>query len=94
MLWCFVALPTRLDANVFLIPIGVALGLFVRWQGYARGLAVLCTTLSCVLAFAYAEYLFAAVRIAQSLSLSLREALFKSGFALTADIAWGKLART
>ncbi|HEY8009892.1 MAG TPA: hypothetical protein VIE67_02735 [Rudaea sp.] len=91
VLWCFISVSTRLETGIFILPLGIALGLFMRWQGFARPVAMSCAALSTLIAFAYAEYLFGAVRIAQMLGLPLREALFKAGFALTADIAWGNL---
>ena len=91
VLWCFVSVSTRLETGIFILPLGIALGLFMRWQGFARHVAMPCAALSTLIAFAYAEYLFGAVRIAQMLGLPLREALFKAGFALTADVAWGNL---
>ena len=91
VLWCFVSISTRHDTDFLIVPIGIALGLFMRWQGFARAIAVSCAALATLIAFTYAEYLLGAVRIAQMLGLPLREALFKAGFALTADIAWGNL---
>ncbi len=91
VLWCFVSISTRHDTGFLILPIGIALGLFMRWQGYARHVAISCAALATLFAFTYAEYLFAVVRIAQTLGLPMRETLFKAGVALTADIAWGNL---
>jgi hypothetical protein len=88
---CFVAVATRLSDDFALVLVGMALGLFLRWQGFTGRRAALCAALATALAFAYAQYLLGAVRIAQTLGLPLREALFKSGWELTADIAWGNL---
>ncbi len=91
VLWCFASVSTSHDTTLLIVPIGIALGLFMRWQGYTRRVAMPCAALATLIAFAYAEYLFAAVRIAQSLGLPMRDALFKAGFALTSDIAWSNL---
>ena len=91
VLWCFASVSTRYDTDVLIIPIGIALGALLRWQGFSGRRAMLCAAASTLIAFAYAQYLFSAVRIAQTLGFPLREALFKSGFALTADIAWGNI---
>ncbi len=89
--WCFLSLWLPWFATFWIVPIAVALALSARWQGYRGGAAILCTLLAIAIAFVYAEYLFGAVRIADSMGLSLREALFKAGFGLTADIAWANL---
>lgn len=90
-LWCFASISTRYDTDFLIIPIGFALGAFLRWQGFCGKQAMLCAAASTTLAFAYAQYLFGAVRIAQTLGYPLREALFKADFALIADIAWANL---
>lgn len=91
--WCFVAVAVRFDTAFLIVPLGLALGLFLRWQGFRGRWGAGCAALATLIAFAYAQYLFAAVRIAQNLGLPLRDALFKAGPALTGDIAWGNLHR-
>jgi hypothetical protein len=90
-LWCFVSVAIRYNTDALIIPIGFALGVFLRWQGFSGRQAMLCAAAATVLAFAYAQYLFGAVRIAQGLGFPLREALFKADFALIADVAWANL---
>ena len=89
--WCFLSLWLPWNVQFWIVPIGVLLAASVRWQGYRGGAAIACTVLAIAIAFVYAQYLFGAVRIADSMGLSLREALFKAGFGLTADIAWANL---
>jgi hypothetical protein len=89
--WCFLSLWLPWFAQYGIVPIGIALALSLRWQGYRGTRAVVCTVLAIVIAFVYAQYLFGAVRIADSMGLPLRDALFKAGFGLTVDIAWANL---
>jgi hypothetical protein len=89
--WCFLSLWLPWHAQFWIVPIGVVIALSSRWQGYRDGTAVVCTALAIGVAFVYGQYLFGAVRIADSMGLSLREALFKAGFGLTADVALGNL---
>ena len=91
VIWCFASLASPIDMEFLIVPLGVALGAFLRWQGFRGGWAIGCAGVATLLAFAYAQYLFAAVRIAQTLGLPLRDALFKAGPALTTSIAWGNL---
>ena len=91
--WCFVSVAVRFDTAFLIVPLGLVLGLFLRWQGFRGRWGAGCAALATLVAFAYAQYLFAAVRIAQNLGLPLRDALFKAGPALIGDIAWGNLHR-
>ncbi len=88
---CFVAVSTRLNSDLLLALVGVALGIFLRWQGFAGRRAVFCAAFATGLAFAYAQFLLGAVRIAQTLGLSLRDVMSKAGAALIGDIAIGNL---
>lgn len=89
--WCFFSLWLPWHAQFWIVPIGVLIAVSSRWQGYRSGAAVACTALAIGIAFVYAQYLFGAVRIADSMGLPLREALFKAGFGLTTDVALGNL---
>jgi len=89
--WCLLA-PSLPWAGAFgIVPIAIALGVFAHWQGYPRRAAIVCAAFATGIAFVYARYLFGAVRIADAMGISLREALFKAGFDLTADIAWANV---
>lgn len=89
--WCFLALWLPWFAQFWIVPIAIALAVSARWQGYRNCSAIACTVFATCIAFVYAQYLFGAVRIADSMGLPLREALFKAGFGLTADVAWANL---
>jgi len=89
--WCFLSLWLPWFAQFWIVPIAIVLAVSARWQGYREIAAVTCTLLAVLIAFAYAQYLFGAVRIADSMGLPLREALLKAGFGLTFDIAWANL---
>jgi len=89
--WCFLSLWLPWLAQLWIVPIAIVLAVSARWQGYREIAAVTCTLLAVLIAFAYAQYLFGAVRIADSMGLPLREALLKAGFGLTFDIAWANL---
>jgi hypothetical protein len=89
--WCFLALWLPWLGAFWIVPIGIALAAFARWQDYRGGAAIVCAMLAIAIAFGYAQYLFGAVRIADSMGLPLRDALFKAGFGLTVDIALSNL---
>ncbi len=91
--WCFVSLSLGYDGAALFVPIGLLLGLFLRWQGFQGRHAMLGSAAATLLAFWYAQWLFAAVRIAALLELPLRETLFSSGLELTAQVAWANLHR-
>lgn len=91
VIWCFASVALRFDTDFLIVPLAVALGLFLRWQGFRGRWGAGCAALATLIAFVYAQYLFAAVRIAQNLGLPLRDALLKAGPALIGDIAWGNL---
>jgi hypothetical protein len=78
----------------WIVPIGGVLGAFSRWQGYRGRAAAACAVLAILIAFAYAQFLCGAIRIADALSISLRETLFKAGFDFIADVAWANLRWT
>src|SRR5437879_6394445 len=76
-LWCLLALAIDHNATFLIVPLAMALALFLRWQGYDGPRGAVCAVAATVLAFVYAQYLFAAVRIAQMLGFPLRSTLFK-----------------
>ena len=83
-LWCLLSLAIDGDTTVLIVPLSIALALFLRWQGYVGQRGVLCAVAATLLTFAYAEYLLAAVRIAQMLGFPLRSTLFK----MDPGLAW------
>lgn len=89
--WCFVAVAVRFETSFLIVPLGVVLGLFLRWQGFRGRWGAGCAAFATLIAFSYAQFLFGAVRIAQNLGLPLRDALYKAGPALIGNIAWGNV---
>lgn len=90
-IWCVLALSIGRDTTFLIVPLAIALAFFMRWQRY-RGLrGALCAIAATLLAFAYAQYLFAAVRIAQMLGIALREALGKMGIGMALQVARANL---
>jgi len=81
-LWCLLALAIDHDPTFLIVPLAIVLAFFLRWQGYQGRRGAVCAVAATLLAFVYAQYLFAAVRIAQMLGFSLRSTLFKMDFAL------------
>ena len=88
---CFATVWTRLSSDVLMLFVGAALGVFLRWQGFAGLRALICAVLATSLAFAYAQFLLGAVRIAQTMGLPMRDVMSKAGIALIGDIAVGNL---
>ena len=85
--WCLLSLHTNRDTSILIVPMAAAIGAFMRWQKLRGGTGMACALGATVLAFAYAQYLFAAVRVAQVLGLSLRKTLFKLDFGLAMQVA-------
>jgi hypothetical protein len=81
-LWCLLALAIDHDPTFLIVPLAIVLALFLRWQGYHGRRGAICALAATLIAFVYAQYLFAAVRIAQMLGFPLRSTLFKMDFAL------------
>jgi hypothetical protein len=88
-LWCLLALGLSRGGEFLIVPLGAAIGWYFRWLGFRGVRGAACAVASVLIAFAYAQYLFAAVRVAQMLGFSLRNTLFRMDFGL----AWqGALA--
>jgi hypothetical protein len=81
-LWCLLSLYTERDTTALIVPLALGIAVFMRWQGYRGRHGAVCAVTATLLAFVYAQYLFAAVRIAQMLGFPLRSTLFKMDFAL------------
>jgi hypothetical protein len=91
-LWCLLALATDHDPTFLIVPLAIVLAFFLRWQGYQGRRGAICAVAATLIAFIYAQYLFAAVRIAQMLGFSLRGTLFKMDFALAWQAARANLS--
>ncbi len=80
--WCLLSLATEADTTFLIVPLAIALAFFLRWQDFGGRSGAVCAVAATLLTFVYAQYLFAAVRIAQMLGFPLRSTLFKMDFAL------------
>ena len=81
-LWCLLALGLARGAEFLIVPLGAAIGLYFRWLGFRGARGAICATSAVLIAFVYAQYLFAAVRVAQMLGFALRNTLFKMDWGL------------
>jgi hypothetical protein len=86
-LWCVVALGTDVDTSALIVPLGIGLATFLRWQGFRGSRGAACAALATLLAFAYAQYLFAAAKVAQMLGFPLRSTLFTMDFGMGWQVA-------
>lgn len=91
-LWCLLALGLTRGAEFLIVPLGIAIGLYFRWLGFRGARGVICATAAVLIAFVYAQYLFAAVRVAQMLGFALRNTLFKMDWGLAWQAAGANLA--
>lgn len=91
-LWCLLALGLARGAEFLIVPLGAAIGLYFRWLGFRGARGAICATSAVLIAFVYAQYLFAAVRVAQILGFSLRRTLFKMDWGLAWQAASANLA--
>lgn len=81
-LWCLLALGLTRGAEFLIVPLGGAIGFYFRWLGFRGARGASCATFAVLIAFVYAQYLFAAVRVAQILGFPLRNTLFKMDWGL------------
>ena len=86
-LWCLLSLTTDRDTTLLIVPLAIGIAAFMRWQRYHGIGGAVSAVAATLLAFAYAQYLFAAVRVAQMLGFSLRSTLFKMDFGLAWQVA-------
>ncbi len=91
-LWCLLALDLQRGAAFLIVLLGSAIGTYFRWLGFAGRRGAFCAVASVLIAFVYAQYLFAAVRVAQMLGFSLRATLFKMDWGLAWQVASANLA--
>jgi hypothetical protein len=91
-LWCLLALGLARGAEFLIAPLGAAIGAYFRWLSFPGKRGAVCAVASVLIAFIYAQYLFAAVRVAQMLGFSLRATLFKMDWGLAWQAASANLA--
>jgi hypothetical protein len=88
---CLLALAIKADPGWLSLPFALGIGAFMRWQGY-RGVggsvAAAAAVLICLI---YAQYLYAAVRMADMLGFPLRDTLFKMDWHLAWQIVAANL---
>jgi len=86
-LWCLLSLGIERGEGALIVPLAAAIGLYFRWLRIRGVRGALGAIVSILIAFVYAQYLFAAVRIAQMLGFSLRSTLFQMDAALALQVA-------
>jgi len=88
-LCCLLALAIRQEPTWLMLPMALVIGAFVRWQDYRglRGALVAATAM--LLCVVYAEYIYAAVRMADMLGFPLRDTLFKLDWRMAWQIVRG-----
>jgi hypothetical protein len=86
-LWCLLSLGIERGEGALIVPLAAAIGLYFRWLRIRGVRGALGAIVSILIAFVYAQYLFAAVRIAQMLGFSLRNTLFQMDAALAWQVA-------
>lgn len=91
-LWCLLALGLTRGGEFLIVPLGIAIGWYFRWLGFRGVRGAVCATSAVLVAFVYAQYLFAAVRVAQMLGFALRNTLFKMDWGLAWQAARSNLA--
>jgi hypothetical protein len=76
-LWCLLSIFIDSQSAVVLIAFAALIGWFMRWLGYADRRGAVGAVIAALIAFLYAQYLFAAVRMANLLGFPLRDTLFR-----------------
>ena len=76
-LWCLLSIFIDSQSAVVLIAFAAIIGWFMRWLDYADRRGATGAVIATLIAFVYAQYLFAAVRMANLLGFPLRDTLFR-----------------
>jgi hypothetical protein len=76
-LWCLLSIFIDTQSAIVLIAFALLIGWFMRWQGYADRRGAMGAVIATLIAFVYAQYLFAVVRMANLLGFPLRDTLFR-----------------
>lgn len=90
-LWCLLGLGIDRGTGALIVPLAIAIGAYFRWLGLRGARGAICAIASILIAFVYAQYLFAAVRIAQTLGFPLRSTLFQMDFGLAWQVTRGNV---
>lgn len=88
-LCCLLALVIKQDPIWLMLPTAFAVGAFVRWQRFAGALGAIAAAGAMLVCVVYAEYIYAAVRMADMLGFPLRDTLFKLDWRLALQIVRG-----
>lgn len=76
-LWCLLSIFIDSQSAIVLIAFAALIGWFMRWLDYADRRGAVGAVIATLIAFVYAQYLFAAVRMANLLGFPLRDTLFR-----------------
>jgi hypothetical protein len=76
-LWCLLSIFIDTQSAFVLIAFAAIIGWFMRWLDYADRRGATGAVIATLIAFVYAQYLFAAVRMANLLGFPLRDTLFR-----------------
>ena len=76
-LWCLLSIFIDSQSAIMLIAFAALIGWFMRWLDYADRRGATGAVIATLIAFVYAQYLFAAVRMANLLGFPLRDTLFR-----------------
>lgn len=79
---CLIALAIKQDPVWLMPPLGLAIGTFMRWQRFAGARGALAAAGAMLVCIVYAEYLYAAVRMADMLGFPLRDTFFRMDWRL------------
>jgi hypothetical protein len=91
-LWCLLSLGIDRGVGTLIVPLAFGIGIYFRWLGLVGARGAIGAIASILIAFVYAQYLFAAVRVAQTLGFPLRSTLFKMDLGLAWQVTRGNLA--
>jgi len=90
-LCCLLALAIKRDPIWLMLPTAFAIGVFMRWQRFSGTRGAIAAASAMLICVAYAEYIYAAVRMADMLGFPLRDTLFKLDWQLALQIARAQL---
>ena len=76
-LWCLLSIFIDTQSAIVLIAFAAIIGWFMRWLDFADVRGATGAVMATLIAFVYAQYLFAAVRMANLLGFPLRDTLFR-----------------
>ena len=92
-LCCLLALALKSEPSWLMLPFAAAVGGLFRWQAFSGARGATAAAAAMLICLIYTEYLYAAVRMADTLGFPLRDTLFKMDFGLAwqmirANLSW------